>query len=298
VTTPAALPDERLVAATAAAVAPAAAASAPVPLRRDPRAIAGGALLALVVLAAVAGPPLYGVDPNLLDLADAGAAPGVGHPLGTDESGRDVLARLLAGGRVSLAVGFAAMVVSVVAGTTLGALAGVRRGWADTLLMRFTDAALSIPTIFVVISVVTFLGPTIPTLVLAIGATSWMGLARLVRGELLALREMPFAEAAVALGERPVPLFARHLLPHLWPAVLVNATLGVGTAILTESALSFLGLGVQPPAASWGNMLSGAQSYLFSYPWLAVYPGAMIMFTVVAINLLGEALGDRLHPPA
>ena len=294
---PAELPDDRRAAAGPVASAIAATPAPPRTLRRDSRAVAGLVLLTIVVFAAVAGPWLHGVDPNLLDLGNAGAAPGARHPLGTDESGRDVLARLLAGGRFSLAVGFAAMVVSVIAGTVLGALAGVRRGWADTVVMRLTDAALSIPTIFVVISVLTFLGPAIPTLVLAIGATSWMGLARLVRGELLTLREMPFAEAAVALGERPVPLFARHLLPHLWPAVLVNATLGIGTAILTESALSFLGLGVQPPAASWGNMLSGAQSYLFSYPWLAVYPGAMIMATVVAINLVGEALGDRLHAP-
>ncbi len=265
------------------------------PLWRDLRASSGAAVLVLVALAALVGPFVHRLDPNLLDLGSAGLSPSAGHPLGTDESGRDVLARILVGGRVSLSVGFAAMFVSVVLGTTLGSIAGMRRGWLDTFIMRITDASLSIPTIFVVICVLTFIGTSIPTLVLAIGATSWMGLARLVRGELLSIRELPFTEAAAALGERPLPLFARHLLPHLWPAILVNATLGVGTAILTESALSFLGLGVQPPAASWGNMLSGAQNYMFNYPWLAIYPGAMIVVTVVAINLLGDALSDRWH---
>ncbi|MEO7962680.1 MAG: ABC transporter permease [Gemmatimonadaceae bacterium] len=265
-------------------------------LWRDRRAIIGATILLILLVSALAGPALRQLDPNRLDLASAGAPPSVGHPLGTDESGRDVLARIFAGGRVSLAVGFAAMFVSVGLGTILGSLAGMKGGWIDSFLMRLTDAVLSIPTIFVVICVLTFLGPSIPTLVIAIGTTSWMSLARLVRGELLSIRELPFAEAATALGERPLQLFVRHLLPHLWPAVLVNATIGVGTAILTESALSFLGLGVQPPAASWGNMLSGAQSYLFTYPWLAIYPGAMIMLTVVAINLLGDAFADRWHP--
>ncbi|MEO6445835.1 MAG: ABC transporter permease [Gemmatimonadaceae bacterium] len=252
------------------------------------------AVLALVVLASLAGPLVYRVDPDTLDFARSAAAPSLQHPLGTDESGRDVLSRLLVGGRVSLAVGLAAMLLSVLLGTTVGALAGLGRRWADALLMRLTDATLSIPTIFVVICVLTFLGPSIPTLVLAIGATSWMALARLVRGELLALREQDFVEAAASLGARPLSILRRHLLPHLWPVILVNATLGMASAILTESALSFLGLGVQPPAASWGNMLSGAQVTLFSQPWLAVYPGVLIMLTVIAANLLGDALRDAL----
>lgn len=278
-------------------VAPAGRESRSRPLNRDARALIGAVLVGSVLLAVVAGPVLYRVDPNLLDLGSAGQRASWAHPLGTDESGRDLLSRLLHGGRVSIAVGVAAMSVSVLLGTIVGGVAGFRRGWSDTVLMRLTDAVLSIPTIFVVITVLTFLGPSIPTLVLVIGATSWMGLARIVRGELLSLRERSFIEAAVALGERPLPLFVKHLLPHLWPAILVNATLGVGTAILTESALSFLGLGVQPPAASWGNMLSGAQSYLFSYPWLAAYPGLLILISVAGVNLLGDALGDALGAP-
>lgn len=257
--------------------------------------LALGLLLALAA-AAMIGPVLYGVDPDALDFTRAGTPPGWIHPLGTDESGRDVLARLLVGARVSLAAGATAMLLAVVLGTTVGAIAGLARPRLDSLLMRLTDAALAIPTIFVVITTLAFLGPSVPVLVVAIGTTSWMGLARLVRGELLALRHQEFVEAAIALGDPPIARFARHLLPHLWPTILVNATLGMGSALLTESALSFLGLGVQPPDASWGNMLSGAQSSIFTAPWLAVFPGLMILVAVATVNVLGDALRDTLHP--
>ncbi len=257
--------------------------------------LAGGVLLVLAA-AAVAGPTLYGVDPNALDFARAASPPGGLYPLGTDEGGRDVLARLLVGARVSLAAGAAAMLLAVLVGTGVGAIAGLARPRIDAALMRLTDAALAVPTIFVVITILAFVGPSVPTLVVAIGATSWMGLARLVRGELLTLRQQEFVEAAIALGDPPLPRFVRHLLPHLWPTILVNATLGMGGALLTESALSFLGLGVQPPAASWGNMLSGAQSSLFTAPWLAIFPGLMILLAVATINVLGDALRDTLHP--
>lgn len=257
--------------------------------------LAGG-LLALLVASVVVGPMLYAVDPDVLDFTRVAAPPGVGHLLGTDENGRDVLARLLVGGRVSLATGAAAMLLAVGLGTATGALAALGGRRVDALLMRLTDAALAVPTIFIVITVVTFFGPSVPTLVITIGATSWMGLARLVRGELLALREQSFVEGAIALGAPPLERARRHLLPHLWPTILVNATLGMGSALLIESALSFLGLGVQPPAASWGNMLSGSQSSLYTAPWLAVFPGAMILLAVASINLLGDALRDILHP--
>lgn len=263
----------------------------------DWRARGAVAILLLLVLLAIAGPLVHDTSATQLDFANPGAAASAAHPLGTDESGRDVLSRLMAGGRVSLAVGFTAMLVAVVAGTSIGALAGHRHGVMDTVLMRMTDAGLSIPTIFIVITVMAFFGPSAGTLIVAIGATSWMALSRLVRGELLVLREQPFVEAARALGTRGFPLVVRHLMPHLIPTILVSASLGVGTAILTESALSFLGLGVQPPAASWGNMLSGAQAYLSVYPWLAVYPGLMILLTVVAVNLLGDAVRDAWQPP-
>ncbi|MFN8582981.1 MAG: ABC transporter permease [Gemmatimonadaceae bacterium] len=251
-----------------------------------------GALLAAIVL----GPELRRVDPTALDLGNAIARPTLAHPLGTDESGRDVLARLLSGGRVSLSVGVAAVACSLLVGISLGALAGYRRGVLDTVIMRFADAMLSIPAIFLVIAALTFLGATTPGLVVAIGATSWMGVARLVRGEMLSLREQLFVEASRALGTSGPRVVWHHVLPHVGPAVIVNATLGIGTAILTESALSFLGLGVQPPAASWGNMLSGAQNYLTSSPRLALIPGLFIVVTVVAVNMLGDVLRDTLEP--
>ena len=262
----------------------------------DGRGAVAAALLALLLLAAVLGPLFTSADPNALDLSNIGAPPGGAHWLGTDESGRDVLSRLLVGGRVSLAVGFAAVLCSVAVGVSLGALAGLTGRRADAAVMRFTDAMLSIPTLFLVIAALTFFGASLTGLVVVIGATSWMGLARLVRGELLTIREQTFVEAARALGARPLHVFLRHAFPHLVPSVVVNATFGVGTAILTESALSFLGLGVQPPAASWGNMLSNAQTYLSSTPWLAAYPGALILVTVVAVNVLGDAMRDALEP--
>lgn len=255
-----------------------------------------GAGIAMLIAAAMIGPTLYRVDPDVLDFARASAPPTMAHWLGTDESGRDVLARLLVGGRVSLATGAAAMLLAVIVGTTVGSIAALAGRRTDAVLMRLTDATLALPTIFVVITTLAFLGPSVPTLVASIGATSWMGLARLVRGELLALRQQSFVEGAVALGAPPFERFQRHYLPHLWPTILVNATVGMASALLSESALSFLGLGVQPPVASWGNMLSGAQSSLYDAPWLAVFPGVMILVTVVAINRLGDALRLVLLP--
>lgn len=260
------------------------------------RAMIAGAVVLLLALAALIGPVLYDMDPNALDLSRAAEPPGAGHPLGTDESGRDVLGRLLAGGRVSLAVGFAAVTCSGLLGLTLGALAGLGGRRADAIIMRFTDAMMAIPALFLIITTLALFGTNVVGLVVAIGGTSWMGLARLVRAELLSLREQNYVEAARALGARPVRLLLRHALPHLLPGVLVNVTFGVGTAILMESALSFIGLGVQPPSASWGNMLTNAQTYLYASPWLAIYPGLLILTTVVSVNVLGDALRDVAEP--
>ena len=260
------------------------------------RALLAASVVALLALAAIVGPLMYDTDPNVLDLARAAAPPGEGHPLGTDESGRDVLGRLLAGGRVSLAVGFAAVACSGLLGLSLGALAGLGGRRIDAFVMRLTDAMMSIPAMFLIITTLALFGTTVTGLVIAIGATSWMGLARLVRAELFSIREQAYVEAARALGARPLRLLARHALPHLLPSVLVNLTFGVGTAILMESALSFIGLGIQPPSASWGNMLTNAQSYLYASPWLAVYPGILILITVVAVNVLGDALRDATEP--
>lgn len=260
------------------------------------RALIAGSVVLLLALSALLGPVLYDMDPNALDLSRAAAPPGAGHPLGTDESGRDVLGRLLAGGRVSLAVGFAAVTCSGLLGLTLGALAGLGGRRLDALIMRFTDAMMAIPALFLIITTLALFGTNVVGLVIAIGGTSWMGLARLVRAELLSIREQNYVEAARALGARPVRLLLRHALPHLLPGVLVNVTFGVGTAILMESALSFIGLGIQPPSASWGNMLTNAQTYLYASPWLAIYPGLLILATVVSVNVLGDALRDVAEP--
>lgn len=265
-------------------------------LLRDWRAVLAVTALGGLVLASLLGPFVWRVDPDALDLARAAAPPGDAHPLGTDESGRDILSRLLAGGRVSLAVGAAAVLFAALVGIALGALAGFGGRRTDAVIMRLTDAMLSIPALFLVIAALTFFGTTITGLVIAIGATSWMGLARLVRGELLSIREQTYVEAARALGAKPLRVLAHHALPHLLPTVVVSTTFGIGTAILTESALSFLGFGVQPPTASWGNMLTNAQSYLHAAPWLAVYPGVLILVTVVAVNVLGDALRDATEP--
>lgn len=263
---------------------------------RPLRLIVAALALGMLTVMAIAGPALYHVDPISMDLSIAGGGPSAAHLLGTDESGRDVLARLLAGARVSLTVGMLAMCLAVGIGTVIGTVAGFGGGWVDAVLMRITDAALAVPVLFVVILVLTFMGSSVFTLVAAIGATSWMGAARVVRGELRVLREEPFVEAARALGTPRIAIMVRHLLPHLVPPVLVAASVGVPSAILMESALSFLGLGVQPPAASWGNMLSGAQTYLTSYPWLALYPGLLILLTVFAVNALGDALRAAADP--
>ena len=269
---------------------------APLDQRSQRRAFLAAGLVALLAVMAIVGPLLYDADPNALDLARAAQPPGAGHPLGTDESGRDVLGRLLAGGRVSLAVGFAAVACSGLVGLSLGAIAGLGGRRLDSFVMRLTDAMMAVPALFLIITTLALFGTTVTGLVIAIGATSWMGLARLVRAELLAIREQDYVEAARALGTRPLSVLTRHAFPHLLPSVLVNITFGVGTAILMESALSFIGLGIQPPAASWGNMLSNALTYLHASPALAIYPGVMILLTVVSVNVLGDALRDAAEP--
>jgi peptide/nickel transport system permease protein len=222
--------------------------------------------------------------------------PGRGHLLGTDESGRDVMARLVYGGRISLTVGIVSVFLSVVIGTVVGAVSGYFGGSADAILMRFTDAFLALPTFFLVLVILAVFGGSLPSVTAVIGGTSWMSLARLVRAEFLRWKAQDFVEAARALGVTARSIMWRHLLPHTLPSVTVTAMLGVAFAILTESGISYLGLGIQLPVPSWGNMLSNAQNYLMSAPWLAFYPGAMILVTVLAYNFLGNGLRDALDP--
>ena len=222
--------------------------------------------------------------------------PSRAHPLGTDEAGRDLLARLVYAARVSLTVGVLAAVVAVVVGTTLGAAAGFYGGWIDASIMRLTEALLSIPALFFVIALTVLLGPNPYTLIVVIGVLSWMELARILRANVLSLREREFAECARAIGVREPAIIVRHILPNTLAPIIVAGTLGVGQAMLNEAAISYLGLGVQPPHPSWGNMLYNAQSYLWNAPWVALYPGVMILVTVLSINFIGDGLRDALDP--
>jgi peptide/nickel transport system permease protein len=222
--------------------------------------------------------------------------PSAQHILGTDEVGRDILARIIFGGRISLLVGLLAMLVAITIGTLLGSIAGYFGGWIDSIIMRMTDVMLSIPGLFLIIALSVFLGPSVQTLVLAIGFLNWMSVARVVRALFLSLKEQDFVLAARCLGIPDAKIIWGHMLPNAMAPVVVAATLTVGSAILTETAVSYLGMGIQPPTPSWGNMLKNAQDLIWTAPWVAVFPGAMIFFTTLCINFMGDALRDALDP--
>ncbi|MDT8441295.1 MAG: ABC transporter permease [Desulfuromonadales bacterium] len=264
-------------------------------LLRNRMALAGaGLVLFMFVLALVA--PLLGRDPGEIDIARRLQPPSFAHLLGTDDLGRDVLVRILYGARISLLVGFVAVGIATVIGIMLGALAGYYGRWVDAVIMRFVDIMLCFPSFFLILAVIAFLDPSIWNIMIIIGLTGWMGVARLVRAEFLSLRERDFVLAARALGARDSRIIFRHILPNALSPVLVSATLGVAGAILTESALSFLGIGVQPPTPSWGNMLIAGKQTLGTAWWLSVFPGLAILLTVLGYNLLGEGLRDALDP--
>lgn len=263
---------------------------------RNPLAVAGVAVLLTFIALALLAPYISPYDPAAVDLANANAPPSRAHPLGTDPIGRDILSRLLYGSRISLLVGFTVAAGAVVLGSLVGAVAGYFGGWADTALMRLVDVMLSYPSLFLNILVLVLFGSDFRYLVLILILNSWMGVARLVRGSFLQLREMPFVEAARAVGAPAWKIMFRHLLPNASGPIVVYGTLMVGSAILVESALSFLGLGVQPPDTSWGQMLFKAQEYMLTNPWLAVYPGLCIFLTVLAVNFVGDGIRDALDP--
>lgn len=264
-------------------------------LRRNRMAMFGAALVFVMCLLALAA-PLLGIDPGAIDISARLQPPGPGHLLGTDDLGRDVFVRLCYGARISLLVGFVAVGIATAIGIIFGALAGYYGGAWDAVIMRFVDIMLCFPSFFLILAVIAFLEPSIWNIMIIIGLTGWMGVARLVRAEFLSLREREFVLAARVLGASDLRVIMRHILPNAMSPVLVHATLGVAGAILTESALSFLGIGVQPPTPSWGNMLIAGKQTLGTAWWLSVFPGLAILLTVLGYNLLGEGIRDALDP--
>jgi len=264
---------------------------------QDPKANISLAFLLVMTILALAI-PLLPADPNFFDpnlISDPGA-PSLSHLMGTDDLGRDILLRCIYGARVSLSVGFISVGISIAIGTVIGLLAGYAGGWTDEIMMRFVDMMMAIPTIFLILAIQIILTPSITNIMIVIGLTSWMGVARLVRSEVLSVKERGFITAARARGLGWRRLLFKHIFPHTLNPIIVAAMLGMGAAILTESVLSYLGLGVQPPHASWGNMLENSLAFMEDAPWMALIPGILITLTVLALNFLGDGLRAKLNP--
>jgi peptide/nickel transport system permease protein len=250
----------------------------------------------IIFLVAIFASALSPYDPDKTDVSLKLKPPSSRFYLGTDQLGRDVLSRMLHGSRISLTVGFIAVAISILIGILVGATAGYYGGWVDSFLMRFVDTMLCFPSFFLILTIVAVLGPNIINIMVVIGITSWEGTARFVRAEFLSLRERDFVQAAKALGVKDFRIIFRHILPNALAPVFVTATLGVASAILIEASLSFLGFGVQPPAPSWGNILTEGRTYIFDAWWLTVFPGFAILFAVLSFNLVGDGLRDALDP--
>jgi peptide/nickel transport system permease protein len=263
---------------------------------RNRLAMAGLLLIASLTVLAVAAPLAAPYAPDQQHLVDRLHGPSTHFPLGTDDLGRDVLSRMIFGIRISLTVGLVAVAIAVSIGTVLGLLSGYFGGWVDTVIMRLVDIMLCFPSFFLILLVIAFLEPNIYNVMIVIGVTSWPGLTRLVRAEVLSIREREYIQAARQLGLSHFRIFFVHLLPNVISPILVAAALGVGDAILTESGLSFLGLGVQPPTPSWGQMLTAGKEYIYIAWWLSLFPGIAILVTVLAFNLMGEGIRDVLDP--
>ena len=256
----------------------------------------GTLIVVFAIVAALAGPFLWPDDPSAQELARRLEAPSLAHPLGLDELGRDILARLLQGARVSLLVGIAVVSVSSTVGMLFGSVAGYFGGRIDDVISRVIDILMAFPGILLAIALVAVLGPSLVNVVIALSIIGWVGYARLVRGQALRAREFEFVQAARASGASAARIVVRHVLPTAIPAVVVQATLGMAGAIIAEAALSFLGLGVQPPTPSWGTMLDAGRAHLFDAPHLTIFPGLAIAVLVLGFNFLGDGLRDRLDP--
>ncbi|MEA2787206.1 MAG: peptide/nickel transport system permease protein [Candidatus Eremiobacteraeota bacterium] len=271
-------------------------------LARDPAAVIGAVIVAVVVVCAVFAPLIARADPNAQDLTSTLVPPmwiagGVhAHPLGTDNLGRDVLTRIVWGARVSAIVGISVVLIGGTIGVTAGLLAGYRRGWVDAVIARITDVQLAFPLVLLAVAIVAVVGPGLWTVIAAIGLTSWVQYVRVVRAETLSLREREFVLAAQAAGATTTRVIGRHLLPNVASAAIVLGTFEIARAIVLESSLSFLGLGVPPTTPSWGGMLADGRQYLDTAWWTALFPGLAIMTAVMGVNLLGDGLRDALDP--
>lgn len=264
-------------------------------IRSNPVAVIAVSYLILIITACLLA-PLSPYDPNALDISSKFLPPSWEHPFGTDNFGRDYFTRALYGGRVSLTVGFAAMLVTICIGTTIGIFAGYIGGKLDMLLMRFTDIFLALPSMLLMVVLNTFLQPSMTTLILVLSLFSWASVARITRAETMSLKERDFVIASRNLGAGSVQIAVKHILPNILGPVTVAASLGIASAILTESSLSFLGLGISIPHASWGSMLDNAQDFILDKPMMAVYPGLLILLTVLSFNILGDVLRSALEP--
>ncbi|MGD8474451.1 MAG: ABC transporter permease [Anaerolineae bacterium] len=272
--------------------------------RRHPGAIAGLIVLSIIILGVIFA-PLSPYDPETSDIRSRFQPPSLQHPFGTDALGRDLFTRCLYGGRISLMVGFLVVLITLAVGIPVGAVAGFMGGWIDNVLMRITDAALSMPALMVLILLSAILREVdIPffernnvlTIAMVIGALSWMTVARLVRASFLTIKELDFITAARCVGTSRLRIMGRHILPNAIGPIIVEATLEMGWAIMEEAGLSFLGFGIQPPTPSWGNLLESAWEHMVKYPWLAIFPGLMIFLTIISINYIGDGLRDAFDP--
>jgi peptide/nickel transport system permease protein len=264
--------------------------------KKNRLAIVGGLIVLSLVVLAILAPALAPWDPHRVDVKKILDPPSPVHLLGTDQLGRDVFSRMLYGARVSLAVGFVSVGIATAIGIMLGSIAGYKGGWLDGFVMRMVDLMLVFPRFFLLLAVLAFLKPSIWTIMMVIGLTGWMGVTRLVRAEFLSLKEREFVVWSQAIGASGFRIVWRHILPNAMAPVLVAMTLGIPAAILTESGLSFLGLGVQPPFATWGNILNEGKDTIEIAWWLSLYPGVAILVTVLSYNLLGEGIRDALDP--
>ncbi|MCF8158193.1 MAG: ABC transporter permease [Burkholderiaceae bacterium] len=263
---------------------------------KNPLALAGLIIIGVISMMAIFAPCIAPYDPDAINVKNILLSPSSMHLMGTDGLGRDVYSRMLFGARISLLVGIVAVGIATIIGIVLGAIAGFYRGWVDTVIMRIVDVMLSIPTFFLILAVIAFLTPSIWNIMIVIGLTSWMGVTRLVRAEFMSLRNREFVLASQTLGAKDSRLIFKQLLPNSLTPIIVSSVLGIASAVLVESGLSFLGLGVQAPQASWGNILTDGKEYIEFAWWLSMFPGLAILITVMGYNLLGEGLRDALDP--